>query len=377
MNIWNKVFLGIIFVASIVIVVFGAIELKIRNTGQKHIAQKEKEIADKESAITKIIEGTTPAKLLVDKEVPEWGYEELRNKVLELYSERGRAWQGCIVASIAENTRLPALRRVEAQVIITGPPDGRGIETDAASPGVLRGVVYIFREEYEDNACTFLGRFNVEGEPTTTMFRDQEGNQRNGFRVTLITVDPISEEEIETIFEASQSRWALYMTLPINHRVAGVFDRLEEEHGGIDPNVLAVWERHRDKMDDSEAQYARDYSSLLYWLYRQRSGTYRAINITKDDIETYRVAEEKTKAENEKLTADCILEEKRRDAMEVQRNAVKNLLEEYEKETAQYILQIEKFKAMSAAYVAAITEAQLRVVEKIEHRVAEIEKNKE
>lgn len=382
MNIWNKVFLGVIFVTSIALAVPALLEMKIRGTGQKHIVSLEKQITDKKETAVK----TAERKI------------ELENKVLEQYSERGRAWRGCIVTQVEEKTLPPALQQVESQITITGPPDERGIESNAVDPDILEGVVYVFDEGVlEDgngnNTVVFLGRFNVEDKPGTTFFFDKERNQKTGYQVTLVTVDPISDVEIEKIFNASQSRWAIYMTPPVD-RVAGIFDQLteeekqrfpaellekfqprhmpeltDEEKEGVTPDVIAKWEQIRKNMDDPEAESAHDISLLLNGLYRQRSDTNRNIEIAQLDFDTYKAAEEKTKAENEALTEDCLLEEKRKDRMDVQRDAVKNLLEACEKEVAKLTVLIEKHQAMAAAYTAKITEYQLMVVEKIESRV--------
>lgn len=393
MNVWNKVFLGIIIVTSIVVVMLASVTYEIRTRGQKYTAEKVKQIDETNGKITKIRAGGAPSKASVDKSPSEWGYEELRGRVLERYRERGSVWTGSIVASMDERTLPPALQQVLAQIIITEPfvQNESGIETDVVKPDTLKGVVYVFAEsDASGDAGAFLGRFNVESEPTPTKFRGGEGDEKNGFQITLITVDPISSAEVEKIFNAAKFRWSICLTPPFD-QVAGIFDQLtdeekqmipeelreafqnrpmpalsEEEKAGVAPDVIALWESIRKTVDDPENEWAQDFSLLLDWLYRQRSVIQWEIKVAESDIKTFEAAETKIKAENVKLTEDCELEDKRRVAMEVQRDHIKKTWDDYNKEIDRLNLQIEKLQAMSAAYVKKITEYQLQIIEKIE-----------
>ena len=133
--------------------------------------------------------------------------------------------------------------------------------------------------------------------------------------------------------------------------------------------VVAIWKRYRESMDDAEAEFAQEFSAALDSLYKQRSSLYRDIKGVESDIEIYKASGGRARAESEMLNTQLIpLEEKRVAAMEVQRNEVKNLLMQYDEETAGSVLRIEKFQVLAAAYAAAITDAQLKAVEKIEER---------
>ena len=390
MNIWNKVFLGIIIITAITVVVLASIERKIRGTGQKTVDTLAKKIDETDGKITKIVSGTAPTKLSVDKSPSEWGLNELRGITRERFNERGRAWFGCIVRGVNEITLPPALFQVEAQIIITSPflANETGVATDVIVPDQLRGIVYAFEEGEAHNAVAFLGRFRVTSDaPTPTKFSDNENNEKNGYQITLTTADPISDQEIDQILDASKSRWALYLTPPVD-RVARLIDQLSdeekqaipeelrqprpmpeltpEEKEGQDPKVVEAWEQYRKTMDDPESALGRDLAAALNWYYEQRSSLNRHIEIAQSDIATYKAAEEKNQIENEKLEGDCVREEKRVEAMNVQRDHVKTLLEQYEAEVNKITLQIEKLQAMGAAYAAKIAEYQLKAVEKIE-----------
>ena len=448
MNIWNKVFLGLIFVLAIAVVTFASVEFHIRNRGQKTIDSLTKDLTKTKADIEKIEAGTKPLELSPNKSPSEWSFDELKGLVRERSDERGRAWFGCIVAGADEQTRPPnpEAKLVKVQIIVTGrfwnPQTNRyEYPDDMARPDVLKGVVYVFAEGAEDDpsdAGLFLGRFKVESdELPTAKFLDDEGNERNSYRVTLVTTDPINDDEIGLIFDASGSRWAIYLTPPVD-RVAGIFDQLTEEEkqaipeelqarfqprpmpeltdedieyiqslklDGLDVSdldsrtnelleraigilerdqttmdstlqsardkVVAIWKRYREAMDDSEAEFAQVFSSALDALYQQRNRLYRNVQSVKSDIEMYKTSGDKARAESEALsTRDIPLGQKRVAAMEVQRNEVKDLLTQYKGEATRSGLQIEKLQTLAAAYVARITEAQLKAAEKIEERAS-------
>ena len=388
MNIWNKVFLGIIFIAAIGVLVFGAVEFSIRNTGQKKIADLEKAIMEKDNDIAKIVGGTDSTKSSVDKSPSALSFEETRAKTFEHYYERGRAWFDCRVRDTIVGTLPPKLVQMEAQVIITRPfiPNESGVETDVVIPEILKGVVYVFEERNENKGGAFLGRFRVDSEPTPTKFKDDEGNEKNGFQVKLITADPVSDDEITKIKEASGSKWAVYMTPPVDH-VSGIFDQLTDEEKANIPEelrekfkadltdeekkdqnleVVRLWEKYRKELDDPEAELAQGIAVTLDWLYYRRSSIGRDIEIVDSAIKTYKAATEKAESENEKLEGNCILEEKRVVAMDGQREKVKTLLEQYESEISKLMLQREKLQTLQAVLVAKIAECQLKIAEKIE-----------
>jgi hypothetical protein len=396
MNIWNRVFLGIIFVTAIVVFVLAALEFQIRNKGQEYTVKKTKEIEATEAKIAKIKSGTDPMKLLPDKSLSDWSLDELKGVLRERFYERGRAWFGCIVAGMEERTLPPALQQVVAQVVITGPfmPGEAGVETDVVPPESLKGVVYVFAEGDENELEFFLGRFHVNSEPTPTKFPDSEGNEKNGYRVALITKDTISDAEIEQIYSVTKadSRWAIYMAPPMD-RVAGIFDQLTEDEKqampdelreklqprpmpelepedleGVDPKIAEIWKNYRLQWDNPESDFAQDFSAVLDWLYQYRSSIHRDIEETKASIVKYQVSVEKNEAENKKKEEEIAREEKRVSAMEKQRDAVKTLFEQYEAEVNKMRLQMEKMQALAEAYVAKITEYQLMAVEKIESR---------
>jgi hypothetical protein len=84
----------------------------------------------------------------------------------------------------------------------------------------------------------------------------------------------------------------------------------------------------------------------------------------------FRVAEESTRTENERLSADGDLEEKRVEAMNVQRDAVRATLEQYQEEINRITLLIEKLQTLNAAYLAKIAEHHATAIEKMEGQMA-------
>gem|GEM_PF-3046112 len=440
MNVWNKVFLGVIFVTAIVIVVLASVEFHIRNTGQKRIADLEKRIEDAVVSIDRIHTGADPLKLSVDKTLAGFSLEELRGVVRERYVERGRAWFGCrvVVAPQEEMIRTlpPALQQVVARVILTSPflPVTPGVSPTVASPDTLRGVVYVFEEGAAEegespHAGTFLGRFTVEGTPVSRPFSDDDGNECSGWLVTLVSRDSLSTDEIDQIIAAvsPQSRWAVYLTPPID-RVAGIFSELTEEERQMIPEEfldkfaprpmpeltqeyvmelierlellldnpqaaldaqeeiarweeflatwdqnrsgIELWQQYQQTFDDPESEFANDVAEMLDWLYLQRSNILRSIEEVQLSIASYEATYEKARAENDTLeNADIPLEERRVEAMETQRAAVEASLKQYEDEVAKITLQIEKLQMLARFYVAKIAEAQFQAAEKIEEQI--------
>ena len=386
MNIWNKVFLGVIIATAVAVLALAAVEFHIRSTGQRHIVSLEQRVEETDARIDRIINGTTT----------EPSFEELRGQLRGQENERGRAWFGNIISNLVVETFPPALTQVTALITVTGPlvPSETGAETEVVFPELLRGIVYAFEESAEGDVGVFLGRFNVNTEPTPMPFRDNDGNQKTGYRVTLVSADPICDKEIDQIFEAGNSRWAIFQEPPLD-RIAGIFDQLteeerqmlpeeflerfqprpmreltDEEREGVDSNVIVVWEQLRGAIDDPEAEAAQDYALMLDWLYQRRSTLLREIEDAELDIATFRMAEENTRTENEKLEADGDLEEKRAEAMNVQREAVRAMLAQYQEEVNRITLLIEKLQTLNAAYVAKIAEHHATAIEKMEGQVA-------
>ena len=271
MNIWNKVFLGLIFVLAIAVAALASVEFQIRNKGLKTVNKLETNITDTEAAIAKILSGLDSLKFLSDKQPSNLSFEEIRRLASERFHERGIAWFDCIVASAIETT-LPAdpdAKLVEAEVIITSPFVTRetdGTTGDAIPLETLNGVVYVFEvfESKDDRgnidvlkAGQFLGRFIVE-EVTTTKFDDEEEN-KSGLRVKLITADYLSADEIDQIFdsvESRETRWAIYTTPPMD-RVAGVFDKLTDEEKEMFPPELLEYFKPRPMPELTEEEIER------------------------------------------------------------------------------------------------------------------------
>ena len=399
MNIWNKVYLGVIMVAAFAILALAAVELNVRGKGQQYIASLEQKIEKADADIARISAGSAPTKPTTSKSLSELGFDELKNVLHSYYYERGREWRNCIVRDMEEVILPPALPQVRVRLIITGPPDESGIETDAASPEHLKGIVYVFDEG--NNGGAFLGRFSIDSatiQPTKFPVTVGDG-QREGYQVTLISADTLNSEEIVQIFGAGRSRWAMYLTPPVD-RIAGIFDQLtdeekqampeefrerfqprpmpeltDEERANASPDVLAIWQQIREQVDDPESDTAESFAVALDWLYLWRSMLLRDIASTETYIATNLTAEEKTKAENEKMTADCVLEEERAEEMTTQRNTVEALLAQYQAEIDRITLQNEKLQTINEAFVAKMAEYQATAVEEIEKRATNAVRN--
>jgi hypothetical protein len=207
--------------------------------------------------------------------------------------------------------------------------------------------------------------------------------------MTMVTVDPISNREIEQI-KGSKSRWAIYMTPPAD-RLLGVFSHLTDEEmqtipeeireklqprpmpeleaeglEGLDPQVVETWKKYRETMEDRESERAEEFSMLLVWLLQRRNNLNRNIEIIDSYIATHEEATKKNEENNKELEKDCALEEKRVAAMTVQRDAVRQLCKQYEEKNMKQALLIETLQAQCKDYIAGIMDAQLKVIKKIE-----------
>ncbi|MDR3234647.1 MAG: hypothetical protein LBT46_13470 [Planctomycetaceae bacterium] len=360
MNLWNKIFIGCITGLVLAVLLLGAVELKIRGTGLKTEDSLQGKIEQAESGIVKIKDGTAPRKNVTEKADDELSFEELRSKLTVQLSQRGRSWHNCIVSEAEESVKIRTLppkpidgadtrsvkplQQVEVLLVITEPLVGAGANAVTAVPDALKGVVYAFKEgsgqnNEEQNSVFFLGRFTVTSAPMPTKYHDANGTEQNAYQVSLVTADPLSDDEIQDIRNADKAKWTLMLSPPK--------DVASNETDG-DP----------DKR--------RDAAVALDYVLKERS----ELNNTRETLNSYiQTSQEAAKAsdsENNKMQQDIAMEEKRAEAMQKNREAVNKTLKEYETAIRDLTLQSEKLQVLQAAYLAKIAQAQLQVKKKIE-----------
>ncbi|GHT17888.1 hypothetical protein FACS1894189_4670 [Planctomycetales bacterium] len=394
MNTWNKVFLGFIFVLAIAVAVLASVDWKIRSTGQQSVNSLENKIEKANQEIARIQDGSAPKKQVDEKTVNELGFEELRGKVIRQLYERGRAWFGCVTvkdeavkvqtlppnplpnAPATPKERLIPIKRVEVQLVVTGPVENRNGTETVLIPESLKGVVYAFREGADHIPDSFLGRFSVESpQPTKTKYLDAAGAEKDGYQITLATVDAVNEAEIQHIQESVSASWTVYLSLPPGTSEAVATQILSDEEKekiltelqqGQNAEVQKLWEKIRQAVDNPGKN--SDFSELLNWLYQWRSVLNRKMELTQSNIDTYKAAFQREETENKKLEEDVALEEKRVTAMTMNRDKVESVLDAYLAEIEQTNLMIEKLQEYNKFYVAKIAEYQLKVKNEIERK---------
>lgn len=370
MNIWNKVFLVLIFLLALGVVFFAGQEYKVRSAGQQKIASLEKDQIKAEEEIEKILQGSAPDKPQAEKSFEEMGLEESRLKLFDLLYERKKAWFGCKPGNINPQGKvitpeqlggnLPATpgdqlkpaHLLEAKVTITGPlieQDGNEV---VMPPDDLTGIVYVFDEGQEGVNGSFLGVFTVSAPA-------QKVN--NAYQVTLHSANEMNEAEVQRIQKAGRSTWAIYATIPTD-RFDGVFNRLSEE--AIETLIPAAV---RKELTNSERPL-KDFGELLTRRYQRRVELQQEIDSTKKDIAMLNTSLELVRAESEKLRENIEFEKKRIAAMGTQRQALEDMLKKYDDTIQQLRDDIDKTQKQNVWYEEKIAEYQLKVRNLIEQK---------
>lgn len=371
MNIWNNVFLGLVFVLAIAVVVFTAQEFKIRGTGQKAIETIGKKMETTKRDIEKIYEGTASTKKLSEKTVEELGFNELRVQLFDLLYERKKAWFGCKPGNLnvsgkvltpeqlggdnpaTPGEKLKTIQLLEVSLTITSPVVEKNGNQEVIPPDDLNGLVYVFDEGEAGVGGSFLGTFAA----------DQMQKVQNGYQVTLQSAHELSEAEIEHIQKAIRSTWAVYTTVPLD-RYQKIFDRLTDVEKETIPTTL------REKLTNPE-RVPKDFNELLSLFYQRRVELKESIDSTKRRIEELNAALKIADAETQDLRNDQDLEKKRIEVMNVQCKTLQENIDAYDNMIKQLRDEIEKTQTQNEWLVSKIAEYQLQVKELIEQKTAQ------
>ncbi|MDR1140569.1 MAG: hypothetical protein LBL62_02680 [Planctomycetaceae bacterium] len=371
MNIWNKVFLGLIFVLAVAVIFFTSQELKIRGTGQQAIASIEKKMETATRDIEKIYEGTAPAKNISEKTLEELGFSELRVKLVDLLYERKKAWFGCKPGNpnisgkvltpeqlggdnpATPGEKLKTIKLLEVPLTITSPVVEKNGNEEVVPPDDLKGIVYVFDEGEAGVGGSFLGMF----------IADQMQKVQSGYQVTLQSAHELSEAEIKRIQSAVRSTWAVYTTVPLD-RYQNIFDRLTGEEEEMIPASL------REKLTNPD-RTLKDFAELLNLFYQYRVELKENIDSTKRRIDELNAALEIAKEEDQDLRKDQDLEKKRIEVMKSQCKTLQENIDAYDNKIKQFRNEIEKTQLQNEWLVAKIAEYQLKVKELIEQKTAQ------
>lgn len=391
MNIWNTVFLVLVFLLAGVVVFFTSIDMKVRKTAATSIESLEKGLVDTEKKMIALNEGTAPQKPTAEKTVDELSLNELVLKLQNLVFERGKAWFGCIPADVnvegqkltprqlgdnnppTPEDRLKAIQLVEVQLTVTGPVTEHEEAKEVVPPEDLKGIVYLFNEgvpigeaerqqegeggEEASKALTvregaYLGRFTVM----------QQQKVQNGYLITLTAANEMNEAEIERLQNSMDSTWSVYATMP-QDRYAGVFDAASPE----ELESLISDPAQREALLNPERPL-KDFDELLTRLFQWRVVLQQDIDRSKRDIASLNSSLEIAAEEEKNLQKDINFEKKRIDAMKEQVRVLKEKADQYDEMLKSLREEIDKTQEQNEFYVAKIAEYQLKVADLIEKR---------
>jgi hypothetical protein len=199
MSIWNKVLLGLIFVAAVAFFYLGARTLKTHQHWRERAQEFEERIAALDEENVVLVAG-------VEREgrVVEDGIRQLKIELEKLLLDRGRAWTECTPQGADPQT---------GQVhVVPGAPSPHGL--------VPNTVLFVFEgkrgvEEEVENRGRYLGQFKV--------VPSDDG------QVDRVRLEPSQEmtPEQRQRLAASRGFWVMYDVMPIDNHY--LFERLSEE----------------------------------------------------------------------------------------------------------------------------------------------------
>ncbi|MGL4593476.1 MAG: hypothetical protein ACRCUY_01965 [Thermoguttaceae bacterium] len=422
MNIWNTVFLVLVFLLAIVVAFFTAQELQRRADGNKKISSLQKKIAETNEKIDVIEMGAdiaarqkniragkkevgaeqikpllgvdhlstmndemnpqknsddvqsdeTSRTPLTSKKVSEMSLGDLEVLVHDLALDRGKAWFGCDPISTEQNNndQIPPNFNETAQntefkplVLTRVQLKVPSIEQDGKEQPIsvedMQGIVYIFDEGTDKQLGAYLGRFVVAG--------------KQGNTVSLLSADALNSEEFDLIDNSRKSKatWAVYMVMP-SERWEGVFSRIEEMENqffSADPPVLSEELIDRLKKHPiGQKSIPRDFAGLMTEMYRQRVLLMQEIEGLKKARESMAKSQEDADKEDVALRDEESLERTRISAMDKQVEVLQNVVDSYNQRINDMKQKLETIQKQNEIFVSKIAKFQLDVVESIEKR---------
>lgn len=189
MSIWNKVLVGLIFVASIAFFYMAARTMKTHQHWRELAKKFERRIDQVHKDNVKLFEGKENP-----NDLSEMGVRQLRMELNKLLVDRRRAWFQC-----SPRAKLNRQEGTGEIVITTDQPDPNGIAVGT--------VLYVFEEADVRQKGRYLGEFKVS---------KADEQQKS---VTIVPTSRLTPRELKRLGEAKQP-WEMYELLPRdNHDV--------------------------------------------------------------------------------------------------------------------------------------------------------------
>ncbi len=411
MNIWNYVFLVLVFLFSGAVVFFSSQEYSVRNKGQKAIEGFEKAIVYENTRAVQAQKGGLPADwgipvtfLAMNKSNPDkYSLGELRGWLNTMESERSKVWYNCTIQLVtpkavmppplnpAESAQLDGWRadwNMEGEAMVAAAdqlkrknlPQVRLTVTSSGTavvkPDDMQGVVYLFSENSanSDNAESgreggFLGSFTVSSAPQPSA---------NGFDVMLTAVEELDDAEVKKIEQATSNSCSVYATMPQDRLVFAdgenffVFSGNSRESGRFAFDDLTLEQAQKVIPDDAVRNGLMDksrdlinFDALITQLYAKRL----QLNVDLDQAkrETARLDSNHgiTKQEEAAWAEEIKLEHTKIAAMRTQSEAVQAILAQYTAVVEQYQNEIAEQQQKNEEQRAAIADAMERAAQAI------------
>jgi hypothetical protein len=180
MSIWNRVALGLVFLAAVAMFVFGARALKIHAVWGSHMAALRVQLKSYSEQNDNLLNSE-------DKDKP--GILAMRRQLQQVLAGRGRVWYNC------EPQIGPETLRSGKMTVTTDLPVPNGIAD--------KSTLYAIEETEVQKGGRYLGEFHVDGV--------DEKNKR----ITLAPNLTFSEEQLKRV-AASKGPWTLYEHMPVD-----------------------------------------------------------------------------------------------------------------------------------------------------------------
>ncbi|MBN2292183.1 MAG: hypothetical protein JXM70_07145 [Pirellulales bacterium] len=333
MNIWNKVFVGLIIVISLVFFYFSAQVLKTHEYWRSSAKAHEEKIVKLDKEIEEIRNG-------VKGDDTQPGLLKLQSAVYKALIGRGRVWTNC----------KPQMRdpKIGAVLVTTDMPNPHGI-TD-------KTVLAVFDENPPKNGGRYIGRFVVK----------QVDEKKK--LVGLVPSRPMRPEALKRL-QASRGPWTLCEIMPSdNHDIfAGM---TPEQLEAILPK--ATLEEYLKDGKDGFERKLRDYRFLFDTFARQRAMLIEARNMAVANKGLMDAAVADAKVQVQFRQAEIAALRKEVEEMTRQRDIVLAHQKSLEAEIAERTKAIEDLTKSNRELAAQIAKDQLEAVRRVDMHTASI-----
>lgn len=251
MNIWGKVFVGLILATSLPFFYLAARTLKTHQYWKEEARSYVQPLEDTLAENELLMDGDPAAAGAGGAGQGRLGIRQLTVAMHDVLVDRGRAWKGCIPSEIVGQTGAATVQ-VES-------PDPHQIQSNV--------VLYVFEERPILEGGGYLGEYKVAGV--------------NGKEVSLVPTMTLSQRELDRI-KNTQGTWAFYERMPADrYTMFSGLDRgqLDALMPGVPAEVREEYLKHGqpaapddppDRVADGKYQrQLRDYALLFHDLHRQ------------------------------------------------------------------------------------------------------------